>query len=107
MLAALEAEMPDGVTWTRPAGGLFVWVTLPEGMDAEVLLEAALEEGVAYVAGAAFFVDSAGANTMRLTFAKESAENIAEGVRRLARAIARGPRPPLTADTASSTRPRP
>jgi len=87
MLRGLEAEMPDGVTWTRPGGGLFVWVTLPAGMDSEALIEAAVEEGVAYVPGAPFFVDGAGANTMRLTFAKESAENIAEGVRRLARVV--------------------
>src|SRR6185295_607315 len=51
MLAALEAEMPAGVRWTRPAGGLFVWVTLPEGMDAEKMIEAAVAEGVAYIPG--------------------------------------------------------
>jgi DNA-binding transcriptional MocR family regulator len=84
MLAALQAEMPRGVGWTRPGGGLFVWVTLPEGMDAEALIEAAVAEGVAYVPGGPFFVDGTGANTMRLTFAKETAETIAEGVRRLA-----------------------
>jgi len=89
MLAALEAEMPDGVRWTRPAGGLFVWLTLPEGMDAEILLEAAVAEGVAYVAGGPFHVDGGGANTMRLTFAKEDAPTIAEGVRRLGRVVKR------------------
>jgi 2-aminoadipate transaminase len=87
MLDALEAEMPPGVEWTRPAGGLFVWATLPEGMDAERLLEAAVAEGVAYVAGGSFFVDGSGANTMRLTFAKEDIPTIQEGVTRLARAI--------------------
>jgi 2-aminoadipate transaminase len=87
MLAALEAEMPQGVTWTRPAGGIFVWVSLPEGMDAERLLEAAVAEGVAYIAGGPFFVDGSGANTMRLTFAKEDIPTIQEGVRRLARAV--------------------
>jgi len=89
MLAALEVEMPAGVRWTRPAGGLFVWVTLPEGLDAEVLLEAAVAEGVAYVAGGPFHVDGGGANTMRLTFAKEDALTIAEGVRRLGRVVRR------------------
>ena len=79
MLQALAAEMPDGVRWTRPAGGLFVWLTLPEGMDAEALIEAAVAEGVAYVAGGPFHVDGGGANTMRLTFAKEDAPTIAEG----------------------------
>ena len=83
MLAALEAEMPRGTRWTRPAGGLFVWLTLPEGMDAEALIEAAVEKGVAYVPGAPFFVDGSGQRTMRLTFAKETTERIAEGVRRL------------------------
>jgi 2-aminoadipate transaminase len=87
MLDALEAEMPLLVRWTRPAGGLFVWLTLPEGMDAEVLLEAAVAEGVAYVAGGPFHVDGGGANTMRLTFAKEDAATIAEGVRRLGRVV--------------------
>ena len=87
MLSALRAEMPAGVRWVDPAGGLFVWVTLPEGMDTERMLEAAVAEGVAYVAGAPFFVDGGGANTMRLTFAKEDAPTIAEGVKRLARAV--------------------
>jgi 2-aminoadipate transaminase len=87
MLAALEARMPPGTTWTRPDGGLFVWLTLPEGMDAEALVEAAVEEGVAYIPGAPFFVDGTGQRTMRLTFAKETVENITEGVRRLARVV--------------------
>lgn len=87
MLEALAAEMPEGVQWTQPAGGLFVWLTLPEGMDAEKMLAAAVAEGVAYVAGAPFFVDGSGANTMRLTFAKEDPPTLLEGVRRLARAV--------------------
>jgi 2-aminoadipate transaminase len=90
MLDALKKEALPGVTWTRPEGGLFVWATLPEGMDAEKLLPAAVEEGVAYVAGAPFFVDGSGANTMRLTFAKEEEGRIREGVARLARAIRAG-----------------
>jgi len=64
-----------------------VWVTLAAGADAEKMLEAAVAEGVAYVPGAPFFVDGSGANTMRLTFAKENAPNLVEGVSRLARAI--------------------
>jgi 2-aminoadipate transaminase len=93
MLAALEAGMPAGTLWTRPAGGLFLWLTLPEGMDAEALIEPAVEAGVAYVPGAPFFVDGTGARTMRLTFAKESAERIAEGVRRLANVVVAAARP--------------
>ena len=90
MLAALEAEMPRGVRWTRPEGGLFVWVTLPEGMSADALLMPAVEAGVAYVAGGPFHVDGSGANTMRLTFAKEGEERITEGVRRLAGVVQQG-----------------
>jgi 2-aminoadipate transaminase len=89
MLEALAREMPQGVTWTRPQGGLFVWLTLPEGMNAEALLEAAVAEGVAYVTGAPFFVDGGGENTMRLTFAREDPANIDEGVERLARVVRR------------------
>jgi 2-aminoadipate transaminase len=89
MLDALAREMPPGVSWTRPRGGLFVWLTLPEGVDAESLLEAAVAEGVAYVTGAPFYVEGGGENTMRLTFAKEDAANITEGVQRLARVVRR------------------
>jgi len=89
MLDALAAEMPEGTHWTRPSGGLFVWLTLAGERSAEDLLPAAVEEGVAYVAGRSFFVDDSGPGTMRLTFAKESPENIEEGVRRLSRAARR------------------
>jgi len=89
MLAALQAEMPEGVRWTHPRGGLFVWLTLPSAMDAEALLMPAVEAGVAYVAGGPFFVDGTGSNTMRLTFAKESAERIGDGIRRLAGVVTR------------------
>jgi 2-aminoadipate transaminase len=87
MLAALEGEMPPGTTWVKPAGGLFVWVTLPAGQDSERLLEVAVAEGVAYVIGRPFFVDDSGRETLRLTFATETAENIGEGIRRLGRAV--------------------
>lgn len=86
MLDALAAAMPEGTHWTRPTGGLFVWLTLAGERSAEEMLTAAVNEGVAYVAGRPFFVDDTGAGTMRLTFAKESSENIVEGVTRLARA---------------------
>jgi 2-aminoadipate transaminase len=89
MLEGLAKEMPRGVSWTEPRGGLFVWLSLPEGLDAESLLEAAVAEGVAYVTGAPFYVDGGGENTMRLTFAKENAANITEGVQRLARVVRR------------------
>ena len=90
MLGALAREMPDGVTWTRPAGGLFLWVRLPEGMDAEQLLRPAVEEeGVAYVAGSGFHADGGGKNTLRLNFSFPSEANIDEGIRRLARLVRR------------------
>jgi hypothetical protein len=90
MLAALERHMPDGVTWTRPAGGLFVWVTLPEGHDAAALLERSLAEaGVAFVPGAAFFFDGRGRNTLRLSFSLPGEEDIELGIRRLGGLISR------------------
>jgi 2-aminoadipate transaminase len=90
MLRALE-ELIDpafGVTWTRPEGGMFVWVTLPEGMDARDLLERALIEDVAFVTGRAFHCDGSGRNTLRLCFSYPSLADIREGIARLARAIA-------------------
>lgn len=88
MLAALEREMPETVSWTRPEGGMFVWVTLPEHIDGAALLAASLEsEKVAFVPGQAFFPDATGANTIRLSFSCASAEMIDEGIARLARLI--------------------
>lgn len=87
MLAALSREMPPGVTWTHPHGGLFLWVRLPDGMDTERLLPVAVEEGVAYVVGAGFHADGGGRNAMRLNFSFPSEADIDEGVRRLARIV--------------------
>ncbi|HEV8340293.1 MAG TPA: PLP-dependent aminotransferase family protein [bacterium] len=90
MLRALSREMPEGVTWTRPEGGLFLWVRLPEGMDTEALLPEAVErEKVAYVIGSGFFANGGGKHTMRLNFSYPSEEDIDEGIRRLARLIRR------------------
>jgi len=84
MLVALEREMPPGVSWTHPHGGLFLWVRLPAGMDSEQLLRPAIEEeGVAYVVGSGFHADGGGKNTMRLNFSYPSEQDIAEGIRRL------------------------
>lgn len=89
MLDALDEHMPEGVTWTRPEGGMFVWVTLPEGMDGAVLLERAVHEArVAFVPGAAFFADGSNRNTLRLNFSSPSDAQIREGIARLARVIA-------------------
>jgi 2-aminoadipate transaminase len=90
MLEALAQEMPEGVQWTRPEGGLFLWVTLPEELDAGPLLwQAVEEERVAYVPGGSFFADGSGKNTMRLNFSYPSEAEIRDGIARLARLIRR------------------
>jgi DNA-binding transcriptional MocR family regulator len=91
MLAALTRHMPSGVEWTRPEGGMFVWITLPEGMDGADLLARSLEtERVAFVPGRAFFADGSGANTIRLSFSRADEAAIDEGIARLGRLIAAG-----------------
>lgn len=88
MMAALSRHMPPAVDWTRPAGGMFVWVRLPEHIDAAGLLARSLgSERVAFVPGAAFFADGSGANTLRLNFSLQPPDRIHEGIRRLARLI--------------------
>lgn len=87
MLAALEEYFPDNVSWTRPQGGLFLWVTLPENIDTALLLKDALEYRIAFVPGAAFHANGGGSNTMRLSFSNVNAEQIEEGIRRLGRLL--------------------
>lgn len=90
MLAALTREMPAGVSWTRPEGGMFIWITLPEGMDGADLLARSLQtERVAFVPGRAFFADGSGGNTIRLSFSRANQAAIDEGIRRLGALIAR------------------
>jgi 2-aminoadipate transaminase len=89
MLAAMEAYFPEGVTWTVPDGGLFLWVTLPEGMDAQELLADAIAEKVAFVPGSAFYATGGGANTLRLNFSNAPPDKIEIGIERLGRAIRR------------------
>lgn len=86
MLAALADLMPRGTAWTRPEGGMFVWVTLPPGVEALPLLAAAIERRVAFVPGTAFHVDGGGAGALRLNFTNSPPERIREGVARLAEA---------------------
>ena len=83
MLDSLEEHMPPGVHWTRPQGGLFLWVTLPEGINAKVIFRKAVEEKVAFVPGQAFHPNGGGKNTMRLNFSAEKPETINEGIARL------------------------
>ena len=88
MLAALARHMPEGVRWTRPEGGMFVWLTLPKGIDAAALLARSLQsERVAFVPGRAFFADGSNANTLRLSFSCADAAMIDEGMKRLGRLI--------------------
>ncbi len=87
MLRALERYMPAGVEWTRPQGGLFLWVRLPQGVDTERMLPRALERKVAYVSGAPFCVEGSCANAMRLCFSIATLEQIEEGIRRLAEVV--------------------
>ncbi|MDK4723161.1 PLP-dependent aminotransferase family protein [Rhizobium sp. CNPSo 3968] len=89
MLAALAKYMPDGTSWTRPQGGMFVWITLPKGMDGAKLLARSLETAkVAFVPGQAFFADGSGANTFRVSFSCANDEMIEEGISRLGKLIA-------------------
>ncbi|HDZ35746.1 MAG TPA: PLP-dependent aminotransferase family protein [Thermococcus sp.] len=87
MLEALEEYMPEGVKWTKPDGGMFIWVTLPEGIDTKLMMEKAVAKGVAYVPGEAFFAHRDVKNTMRLNFTYVPEEKIREGVKRLAETI--------------------
>jgi len=89
MLRALEAHFPEGCTWTRAQGGLFVWAELPPSVDARDLLVDALEENVAFVPGQSFHADRSGHNTIRLNFSNVSSDRIEEGIARLGRAITR------------------
>lgn len=87
MLSLLEEYMPEGVSWTHPEGGLFLFLTLPEGFDSVKFYDTALDAGVAYVAGSFFHTDRTGQNTMRLNFSFMSPERIREGIILLARLL--------------------
>ncbi|MEL0090416.1 MAG: PLP-dependent aminotransferase family protein [Rhodospirillales bacterium] len=88
MLSALSRHMPEGFSWSRPEGGMFVWVEGPRGMNGRALLQRAVKrEKVAFVPGQAFFADGSGQECMRLSFSLANPDEIEEGVLRLARAI--------------------
>jgi 2-aminoadipate transaminase len=76
-----------GLRWTKPDGGLFLWVVLPEHMDTDEMFYEAIEQNVAYVVGSAFHSDGGGRNAMRLNFSYPTKDEIVEGVRRLAKVI--------------------
>jgi len=87
LLSALSEHLPQGSSMTRPQGGLFVWVTLPEGYDAEAILPRALERGVAFVPGKYFYAGEAAPNTLRVSFATATPAELHEGAARLGAAI--------------------
>ncbi|RFU41117.1 PLP-dependent aminotransferase family protein [Actinomadura logoneensis] len=87
MLDALETLMPEGCSWTRPAGGFFVWLTLPDGLDAKAMAPRAIAERVAYVPGTGFYADGNGRRDMRISYCYPEPDRIREGVRRLAGVI--------------------
>ena len=87
MLAALTEFFPAGVTWTRPEGGMFIWVTLPEHFDSMQLLDEAIAHNVAFVPGTPFYANDPIRNTFRLSFVTVSPEKIKEGIAILGRLI--------------------
>lgn len=80
MLSCMDQHFPEGVTWTRPQGGFFIWVTLPEGMSARQILLKAIEKRVAFVDGAGFFVNGNGKNTARFAFSEACPDKIIRGI---------------------------
>jgi 2-aminoadipate transaminase len=89
MLQALQEYFPPAVTWTHPQGGLFLWVTLPEGLDMPAIFQSAIEQNVAFVQGDSFFANNPqeGSRHMRLNFSNAKPDQIREGIRRLATAV--------------------
>lgn len=83
MTQAMEQHFPDEVTWTKPDGGLFLWVQLPDHLSASALLPKAIEQKVAYVYGSPFFANGGGDNCLRLNFSNATLEQIVEGIKRL------------------------
>ncbi|GHO60985.1 PLP-dependent aminotransferase family protein [Ktedonobacter robiniae] len=85
MLQAMEEYFPAGIRWTRPQGGMFLWVVLPEGLNSTELLREAVKENVAFVPGTSFHAQGGGDNTLRLSFSNATPEQIREGIARLGR----------------------
>jgi len=87
MVEMIGKYFPDGVTITRPEGGMFLWVTMPEECSSMQLLDMAVKDKVAFVPGKPFYVDGSGDNTLRLNFSNSDEVRIEEGIKRLGRAI--------------------
>jgi DNA-binding transcriptional MocR family regulator len=91
MLDGLADVLPTGSSMTRPRGGIFVWVQLPDGWSVQTLLARAMEHGMFFMPGSVFFADVADDASLRLSISNHSPETIAEGLSRLQRAIAAAP----------------
>ncbi len=87
MLQALERYFPEEVQWNHPLGGFFIFITLPQNLDAEELLCEAIDENVAFVAGRPFFIDDSGRNTVRLSFAQSTNNEIEKAIREIGQII--------------------
>lgn len=87
MLQAMEEYFPENIRWSKPEGGLFIWVTLPENMSAQEILDACVENKVIFVTGKLFYPTYGPLNTLRLNFSKMSKENIIEGIKRMGQVL--------------------
>jgi DNA-binding transcriptional MocR family regulator len=105
MVEALRSAFGDDISWPPPRGGFFLWATMPPGVDADRLVPRAIEHGVIYVAGEAFFVNGAGQNLVRLSFSSPAPDRIREGVTRFAAAV-REEKVTATGRAAGSSPPR-
>ena len=87
MLSCMAEFFPDTVSFTRPQGGMFIWVTLPEGVSSMAVFDAAIKENVAVLPGSPFYIDGGGNNTLRINFSNSTEEKIRTGIERLASVI--------------------
>jgi 2-aminoadipate transaminase len=87
MLEALQKYMPEDIGWMVPGGGMFFWLTAPQGLDSLELLKQAVEEKMAFVPGQPFYADGSGQNTLRLSYSSATQEQIEEGIKRLGKAV--------------------
>ena len=85
MVSMIAEYFPEEIKYTKPEGGMFLWITLPEGISSLDLVDLAIKENVAFVPGKAFYVDGGGNNTLRLNFSNSDEEKIEEGIKRLAK----------------------
>jgi 2-aminoadipate transaminase len=104
LIEALKRELGDDIRGPDPRGGFFLWATLPPAIDADRMLARAVEHGVVYVAGSAFFVNNGGRNLIRLSFSAPSHERLRDGAVRLATAIREELAVPAAPEPRASTR---